>query len=86
MNKHTIPVLKHEAFFAAHSIHILKSFYEEKGLIFERKLGKNTGMDLVLFQEILSVTVIMITGTCEKRVRSGNHNGQGMWRMAGYGA
>ena len=38
---------------------------EEKGKIFERGFGKNTGMGLALSREILSITGISITETGE---------------------
>ena len=57
---------------------------DEKGRIFERGFGKNTGMGLFLSREILEITGITIaeTGVPGKGARFEMTVPKGMWRMA----
>jgi signal transduction histidine kinase len=58
---------------------------EEKEKIFERGVGKNTGLGLALSQEILDITGISIeeTGEPGKGARFEMTVPKGMWRVAG---
>ena len=61
---------------------------EEKGKIFERGFGKNTGLGLFLSREILAITGITIieTGEPGKGARFEMTVPEGAWRIAGKGA
>jgi signal transduction histidine kinase len=61
---------------------------EEKEMIFERGVGKNTGLGSALSQEILSITGITIRETDEpgKGARFDMTVPNGAWRSTGNGA